>query len=149
MNYDTIIVGGGSSGCVTALRLVRDLGQRVLMLEAGPAPMNPIIHNPGRYMKNLAKDTYLSMHKMERQPQLDGRATIVPQGRVLGGGSSVNAMVYMRGQPADYDNWAENYGAEGWSYAELLPHFVAMEGNADLDTPAHGTKGPLKVTRPF
>ncbi|MDZ5450128.1 GMC family oxidoreductase [Labrys sp. ZIDIC5] len=149
MTYDTIIVGGGSSGCVTAMRLVRDLGQRVLMLEAGPARMNPIMHMPAGYMKYLAKDTYLTMHRMERQPQLDGRATIVPQGRVLGGGSSVNAMVYMRGQPADYDNWAENYGAEGWRYADILPHFIAMEGNADLDTPVHGTTGPLKVTRPL
>jgi choline dehydrogenase len=149
MNYDYIIVGGGSSGCVTAMRLVRDLGAKVLMLEAGPARMNPIMHMPAGYMKYLAKDDYLTMHRMERQPQLDGRATIVPQGRVLGGGSSVNAMVYMRGQPADYDNWADNYGAEGWSYADILPHFIAMEGNADLDTPVHGTTGPLKVTRPF
>ncbi len=146
-DYDYIVVGGGSSGCVTASRLVQDHGARVLLLEAGPAKPSPVLAMPAGYMKFLASDAYLTMHKSVPQPQLDGRAPIIPQGRVLGGGSAVNAMVYMRGQAADYDRWDRYLGqGSGWSYRDLLPHFKRQEDNDHLAGEFHGVGGPLKVS---
>ncbi|MGP4669599.1 GMC family oxidoreductase [Agrobacterium pusense] len=149
--FDYIIVGGGSSACVVAARLVKS-GARVLLLERGPAKANPIMHIPAGYMKFLAKDTYLAMHQTKPQPQLDGRGPIVPQGKVLGGGSAVNAMVYMRGQAADFDLWNELVTAPGskndgsWSYRDLLPYFKAQEDNDHLAGEYHGVGGPLKIS---
>lgn len=148
--YDYIIVGGGSAGLVAAAGLV-DAGAEVLLLERGGARTNPIMHFPAGYMKFLAKDTYLAMHQTEPQPQLDGRGPIVPQGKVLGGGSAVNAMVYMRGQPADYEDWntalrGAGNSDPGWGWDALLPHYVAQEDNDSLGGAAHGTSGPLKVS---
>ncbi|MBN9233964.1 MULTISPECIES: GMC family oxidoreductase [Phyllobacteriaceae] len=149
-DYDYIIVGGGSSGCVAAWRLVEEFGARVLLLEAGARRMSPLMHMPAGYMKYLGRDTYLDMHHMVPQPQLDGRSTIVPQARGLGGGSSVNAMVYMRGQAADYDNWADMLGTgHDWSWADMLEHFKVLENNDHLGAPAHGNAGPLNVSAPF
>ena len=146
-DYDYIVAGGGSSGCVTASRLVRDFGARVLLIEAGPERSSPILAMPAGYMKFLASDAYLTMHKSVPQPQLDGRAPIIPQGRVLGGGSAVNAMVYMRGQAADYDRWDRGIGqGSGWSYRDLLPHFKRQEDNDHLAGDFHGVGGPLKVS---
>ncbi len=149
--YDYIIVGGGSSACVVAEKLVRDGKARVLLLERGPAKANPIMSFPAGYMKFLAKDTYLAMHQTKPQPQLNGRGPIVPQGKVLGGGSTVNAMVYMRGQAADFDLWNELVMPEGsnddaWSYSDLLPHFKAQEDNDHLAGEYHGVSGPLKIS---
>lgn len=150
--FDYIIVGGGSSACVVAARLVADGGARVLLLERGPAKPNPIMNFPAGYMKFLAKDTYLAMHKTAPQPQLDGRGPIVPQGKVLGGGSTVNAMVYMRGQAADFDLWNELVTVPGannngdWSYRDLLPYFKAQEDNDHLAGEFHGVGGPLKIS---
>ncbi|NVP58673.1 GMC family oxidoreductase [Mycoplana rhizolycopersici] len=150
--YDYIIVGGGSSACVVAARLVRDGKARVLMLERGPRKANPILHFPAGYMKFLAKDTYLSMHQTKPQDQLNGRGPIVPQGKVLGGGSTVNAMVYMRGQAADYDRWNEAVTEPGsnndgaWSYRDILPYFKAQEDNDHLGGEFHGVGGPLKIS---
>ena len=144
--FDTIIIGGGSAGCVVASRLVAEHGARVLLIEAGPRRVSRILAMPAGYMKFLARDTYLTMHKVVPQPQLDGRAPIVPQAKVLGGGSAVNAMVYIRGQAEDYDAWDEALGAAGWSYKDLLPHFVRQEGNDHLGRPYHGVSGPLKVS---
>jgi choline dehydrogenase len=144
--YDYIVVGGGSSGCVTATRLVRDHGARVLLLEAGPARGSRLLAMPAGYMKYLAKDTYLTMHRTVPQPQLGGRAPIIPQGRLLGGGSAVNAMVYMRGNAADYDGWDRQLGGAGWSYRDLLPYFRRQEDNDHLNDDFHGCGGPLKVS---
>ena len=149
--YDYIIVGGGSSACVVAAKLVREGRAKVLLLERGPAKANPIMHFPAGYMKFLAKDTYLSMHQTKPQPQLNGRGPIVPQGKVLGGGSTVNAMVYMRGQAADFDLWNELATSEGsndgaWSYADLLPYFKEQEDNDHLAGEFHGVGGPLKIS---
>ncbi len=149
--YDYIIIGGGSSACVVAAKLVREGKAKVLMLERGPAKANPIMHFPAGYMKFLAKDTYLAMHQTKAQPQLDGRGPIVPQGKVLGGGSTVNAMVYMRGQAADFDLWNELSTPEGsnddaWSYRDLLPYFKAQEDNDHLAGEFHGVGGPLKIS---
>ncbi len=151
-HYDYIIVGGGSSACVVAARLVTDGKARVLVLERGPRKANPIMHYPAGYMKFLAKDTYLQLHKTKPQPQLDGRGPIVPQGKVLGGGSTVNAMVYMRGQAADYDRWNEAVTEPGvnndgaWSYRDMLPHFKRQEDNDHLGGEFHGVGGPLKIS---
>ncbi len=144
--HDYIVVGGGSAGCVAATRLVRDHGARVLLLEAGPARGSRLLSMPAGYMKYLAKDTYLTMHRTVPQPQLSGRAPIIPQGRLLGGGSAVNAMVYMRGNAADYDGWDRLLGGAGWSYRDLLPFFRRQEDNDHLSDDFHGCGGPLKVS---
>ncbi len=147
--FDYIIAGGGSSACVAATRLVRDHGARVLLLERGPAKYDWLMRMPAGYIKYLARDKFLEMHKAVPQPQLDGRAPIMPQAKVLGGGSSVNAMVYMRGQREDYDNWDAFLGGNsGWSYADMLASFRGMEGNTRLSDAYHGTGGPLQVSDP-
>jgi choline dehydrogenase len=144
--FDYIIVGGGSAGCAVASRLVAEHNARVLLIEAGPRKTSRILAMPAGYMKFLARDTYLTMHKTVPQPQLEGRAPIVPQAKVLGGGSAVNAMVYIRGQAEDFDAWNEAMGGAGWSYRDLLPHFIKQEGNDHLGKPYHGVDGPLKVS---
>jgi choline dehydrogenase len=147
--YDFIIAGGGSSACVAATRLVRDFGYRVLMIERGPAAIASIMRMPAGYMKYLAREDFLEMHETLPQPRIGGRAPIVPQAKVLGGGSAVNAMVYMRGQREDYDSWNAYLGeGSGWSYEDVLPHFRAMERNAKFNNAYHGINGELLVSDP-
>jgi len=148
-SYDFIIAGGGSSGCVAATRLVREFGCRVLLIERGPARTPAVMRMPAGYMKYLARDDFLEMHRTVPQERLGGRAPIVPQAKVLGGGSAVNAMVYMRGQREDYDGW-EAYlgGGSGWSYADVLPHFKALERNTKFNNIYHGIDGDLLVSDP-
>ncbi len=147
--YDYIVVGGGSSGCVAATRLVRDRGARVLLIERGQERQPRLMQMPAGYMKYLAREDYLEMHATVAQAQLDGRAPVVPQARLLGGGSSVNAMVYMRGQREDYDGWDAFLGGNsGWSYADVLPSFKGMERNTKLNDEYHGIAGPLWVSDP-
>ncbi|RJS93040.1 GMC family oxidoreductase [Salinisphaera sp. Q1T1-3] len=145
-HYDYVVVGGGSSACVAAARLVREADARVLILEAGPAKSNPIMAMPAGYMKFLAKDTYLTMHQTEGQEALAGRGPVVPQARVLGGGSTVNAMVYMRGDRADYADWNAHSDGVDWSFDTLLPYFTRQEDNDHLGAPHHGTAGSLKIS---
>lgn len=148
-DYDFVIAGGGSAASVAAMRLVRDFGFTVLLLERGPAKTNRVMAMPAGYMKYLAQDTFLEMHKTVPQPQLGGRAPIVPVGRALGGGSAVNAMVYMRGQAEDYDGWAAGMGnAVDWSYADMLPHFTGVEANARFNDRYHGIGGNLRISDP-
>lgn len=147
--FDFVICGGGSAASVAAYRLVKDYGFSVLILERGPKTTNRVMAMPAGYMKYLAEDTFLEMHKTVPQPQLNGRAPIVPQARVLGGGSAVNAMVYMRGQKEDYDGWAAGLGNDrDWSYADMLPHFRALEANARFNDQYHGIAGRLRVSEP-
>jgi choline dehydrogenase len=147
--FDFIIAGGGSAASVAAMRLVREFGYSVLLLERGPRRTNAIMAMPAGYMKYLARDTFLEMHQTVPQPQLGGRAPIVPVARVLGGGSAVNAMVYMRGQREDYDGWAATLDAGGaWSYRDLLPHFTGIEANARFNNRWHGIAGRLRVSDP-
>lgn len=152
-DYDYIVVGGGSSGCVTAARLVADFGARVLLLESGPSNAHPLLKMPAGFVKMLSGSKYLTFHQTTPQPQLDGRVHEVPQGHVLGGGSSVNAMVYMRGRPSDYAHWDQAAGGPasniGWGWDDLLPYYTKQECNQSLAGPAHGTEGPLAVSNPL
>jgi len=146
MDYDYIIVGSGPSGCVAASRLVRDHGAKVLMLEAGPRNNHPLLKMPAGFIKMLTGSKYLTFQETIPQPQLNGRVHQVPQGQVLGGGSTVNAMVYMRGRPSDYDQWNKAGGAVGWGWDDLLPHYIRQERNQSLADPAHGIDGPMSVS---
>jgi len=148
-SFDFVIVGGGSAACVAAMRLVRDYDMRVLILERGPADTNAIMEMPAGYMKYLARDTFLEMHHTVAHDSLGGRSPIVPVASALGGGSAVNAMVYMRGQRQDYDGWAQTIGeSHEWSYADMLPHFTRIEANSTFNDAYHGVDGPLKVSYP-
>lgn len=146
MEFDYIVAGGGSAGCLAAGRLAQQHGARVLLLEQGPSDRNPLIHMPAGYIKLLGRRDCMTFHSPTPDPGLDGRAPVIPQGRVLGGGSSVNAMVYIRGQREDYDAWEELTGDPGWGFEQLLPYFIRMEGNATFGGPLHGVDGPLKVS---
>jgi choline dehydrogenase-like flavoprotein len=147
--YDFIIAGGGSAACAAAMRLVRDFGFTVMILERGPRDTARLLRMPAGYLRYLNRDDFLEMHRTVAQPQLGGRAPIVPVGRVLGGGSAVNAMVYMRGQKEDYDGWANWLASnEDWSYADLLPHFKALERNSRFNNAWHGAGGNLRVSDP-
>ncbi len=147
MQYDYIVVGGGSSGCVTASRLVREFGATVLLLEGGWPDKHPYIRMPAGFVRTVLKSNrFVTPHVSEPQPALDGRVITVLQGNVLGGGSSVNAMTYTRGTREDYDGWDRGIGSRGWGWNDLLPHFVRLEGNQRLGAPNHGVGGPLKVS---
>ena len=144
MVYDYVIVGGGSSGCVLASRLSELPDARVLLLEAGPADTDRFIHLPvGFYRMTAGPLTW--GYRTAPLGQADGREMIFPQGRVLGGGSSINAMVYARGHALDYDEWAREEGCVGWSYADVLPYFRRAEDNERFANRFHGTGGPLGV----
>lgn len=141
--FDYIVIGGGSAGCVVTNRLV-SAGHRVLLLEAGPPDNTPYIHTPATFVRVIGtKRTWV--YETEPQAAAAGRTMYVPQGRTLGGGSSVNAMVYIRGTPADYDGWRDN-GCPGWGWSDVLPAFRRAERNQRLAGPLHGTDGPLAVS---
>jgi choline dehydrogenase-like flavoprotein len=142
--YDYIIVGGGSAGCALAGRLSEDESMRVLLLEAGPRDWHPYIHLPVCYYKTT-KGGLTWEFDLAPQTHQAGITPAFTQARVLGGGSSINAQVYIRGSAADYDGWVE-MGCPGWSYAEVLPYFRRSEANESLSTPYHGTEGPLSVS---
>jgi choline dehydrogenase-like flavoprotein len=149
--YDHIVIGGGSSGCVAAARLVAG-GARVLLLEAGHSHRHPLLDMPPGIFKMINGSKFMRYHQTAPQPHLNGRVHDIPQGNVLGGGSSVNAQVYMRGRPSDYDQWDAELRGEndypGWGWRDVLPHFRAMEGNNRLCDERHGADGPLLVSDP-
>ncbi|MBX4890467.1 GMC family oxidoreductase N-terminal domain-containing protein [Rhizobium bangladeshense] len=148
-NFDFVIAGGGSAACVAAMRLVRDFGFSVLIVERGPRDTARLMSFPAGYMKYLARDDFLEMHHTVPQPQLGGRGPIVPVASALGGGSAVNAMVYMRGQKEDYDGWAAHLGnGSEWSYEDMLPHFKGIEANSRFNNRYHGISGNLRVSEP-
>lgn len=144
--YDHIVVGGGSGGCVVAARLAR-AGNRVLLLEAGPRDRSPLLAVPGATaFGSSAKRFNWSFHT-EPQARLGGRRLYLPQGRVLGGGSSINGLIYTRGMPQDYDAWRDEAGCTGWGYTDVLPFFRQSETNERGAGTYHGGNGPLPVTR--
>lgn len=142
--YDFIVIGAGSAGCVLANRLSADPASRVLLLEAGGHDWNPFIHMPGGLPKLATAHDINWEYETEPEPNLDGRRLYWPRGRVLGGSSSINAMIYMRGQPQDYDGWAAA-GCEGWSWREVLPFFLKAEDQARGPSALHAVGGPLRV----
>ncbi|WOH53385.1 GMC family oxidoreductase [Bradyrhizobium sp. sBnM-33] len=143
--YDYIVAGGGSAGCVLASRLSEDPGVRVLLIESGQRDSDKYIHIPATFFKVLEKGRDALFYFSEPEKGLNGRPSIVPQGHVLGGGSSVNAMVYIRGSRQDYDTWAQ-MGCRNWGYEKVLPVFRDLENNQRLSGEFHGTDGELTVS---
>jgi choline dehydrogenase len=145
--YDYIIVGAGSAGCVLATRLTEAPGVRVLLLEAGRRDNSWRIDMPSAVGGLLSSDRFNWNYVSEPEPFLEGRRLTHPRGRVLGGSSSINGMVYIRGHALDYDGWARG-GAPGWSYADVLPYFRRAEQHLHGSDPYHGSDGPLCVFAP-
>ncbi|MBY3360165.1 alanine-phosphoribitol ligase [Rhizobium laguerreae] len=142
--FDYIVVGGGSAGCVLAARLSEDSDARVCVIEAGDRDKNPLIHMPVGFAKMTTGPLTWGL---ETVPQKHAMNRVIPyaQAKVLGGGSSINAEVYTRGHPSDYDRW-EQEGAEGWGFSQIQKYFLRAEGNTAYSGPLHGTGGPLAVS---
>ncbi|WP_372573647.1 GMC family oxidoreductase [Ruegeria jejuensis] len=150
--FDHIVIGGGSAGAAAAAKLVNKGNCHVLVLEAGHSHRHPLLDMPPGIFKMINGSKFMRYHRTEPQHHLDGRVHDIPQGHVLGGGSSVNAQVYMRGRPSDYDAWddllRQNNDGVGWGWDDVLPYFVGMEGNNRFANELHGTDGPLLVSDP-
>ncbi len=144
MEFDYLIVGGGSAGCTLAARLSEDPNVRVGLLEAGPADRSPLVHCPAGIALLARTGGANWAFETVPQPGLNGRRGYQPRGKVLGGSSSINAMVYVRGHRSDYDGWAAE-GNPGWSYDEVLPYFRKAEHNERGADAFHGSGGPLNV----
>ncbi|MEO1291227.1 MAG: choline dehydrogenase, partial [Pseudomonadota bacterium] len=149
MEADFVIVGSGSAGSALAARL-GESGASVLVLEFGGSDWGPLIQMPGALSFPMNMDRYNWGYVSEPEPHLGGRQIIAPRGKVIGGSSSINGMVYVRGHALDYDHWAES-GADGWAYADVLPYFLKMEnwssGGHGGDPEWRGSGGPLHVSR--
>jgi len=143
--FDYIVTGAGSAGCVVAARLSEGGRYRVLLLEAGGNDSNPWIHVPMGYPKVYANPQFNWMYESEPEPGLMGRRLYQPRGRVLGGTSAINGMVYMRGNSADYDEWRQR-GCVGWDWDGVLPYFKKAEDQENGANTFHGVGGPLRVS---
>ncbi len=143
--FDYIVVGAGSAGCVLAGRLSEDPRTRVLLLEAGPADRSIWIHLPIGYGKTMWSPVYNWCYSTDAEPNMHGRRIYWPRGKTLGGSSSINGLIYIRGQREDYDHWAA-LGNEGWGYDDVLPYFIRSEGNVRGAGALHGADGPLRVS---
>src|SRR5262249_46302170 len=141
--FDYIIIGAGAAGCVLANRLTEDPNCRVLLLEAGGEDDHPAIRIPAFYGR-LQDSSCDWGDRSVPQPNLCGRRLYIPQGRVLGGSSSINYLIYIRGNRGDYDGWRD-LGNKGWGYDDVLPYFLRSEGNQNLAGQYHGIAGPLIV----
>ena len=143
LHADYVIVGAGSAGCVLAARLSED-GARVVLLEAGPSDWHPMIHVPAGALHLRANPLVNWNYYAEAEEGTANRSLHWPRGRVLGGTSSINGMLYVRGNPADYDGWAQ-MGCRGWSYADVLPYFKESEHYVSANSDYRGKGGPLLV----
>lgn len=149
MNADYVIIGAGSAGCAIAYRLA-EAGKQVLVIEHGGSDAGPFIQMPAALSYPMNMKMYDWGLKSEPEPHLGGRQLATPRGKVIGGSSSINGMIYVRGHAKDFDHWAES-GAQGWAYADVLPYFKRMEnwhsGGHGGDKAWRGDKGPLHITR--
>ncbi len=148
-SYDYIIVGAGSAGCVLANKLGADTRTSILILEAGPLDRDLMIHMPAGVYKAYRDPRINWNYLTEDEPELFERNVDMPRGKVVGGSSSINSMVYMRGHPLDYDRWADECGLKEWRYADCLPYFKAGETSNRGGDDWRGDRGPLGVTRGF
>src|SRR5690242_3094511 len=146
-DYDYIIVGAGSAGCVLANRLSADPKTRVLLLEAGGRDNWIWFHIPVGYLFAIGNPRSDWMYKTEAEPGLNGRSLNYPRGKVIGGSSAINAMIYMRGQAADYDHWRQ-MGLEGWGWSDVLPYFIRQEDHFAGASEFHGAGGEWRVDTP-
>ena len=146
-NYKTdyIVVGAGSSGCVLANRLSKNADNKVILLEAGKKDTNPWIHIPVGYFRTMHNPAVDWCYETENDPGLNGRSLKWPRGKVLGGSSSLNGLLYVRGQPEDYDRW-QQMGNSGWSWDQVLPYFIKSEHQERITDEFHGQDGPLTVS---
>ncbi len=145
VTFDYIVVGAGSAGCVLADRLTASGRHRVLLLEAGGHDRNIWIHIPLGYGKLFSNAKVNWLYSSEPEPELDGRRIVQPRGKVLGGSSSINGLLYVRGQPADFDHWRQ-LGNAGWSFEDVLPYFRRAEDQERGEDSLHGVGGPLAVS---
>lgn len=147
MEFDFVIVGGGSSGCVLANRLSEDPANKVLLLEAGGRDKSILFHWPAGFAK-MTKGVASWGWSTVPQRNMNNRELWFTQAKVIGGGSTINAQIYTRGNAKDYDSWVDDGGCEGWSYREVLPYFKRGEGNDRFHDDYHGIEGPLGVSAP-
>ena len=145
-NFDYIIIGAGSAGCVLANRLTANQNNKVLLLEAGGKDTNPWIHIPGGYFKTMHNPNTDWCFKTEKEAGCGNREMNYPRGKTLGGSSSINGMLYIRGQSNDYNYWRQ-LGNVGWSWDDVLPYFIKSEDNQDGKNDFHGVGGPIKVEK--
>jgi choline dehydrogenase len=143
--YDFIVTGAGSAGCAVAGRLAESGRYRVLLLEAGPPDRNPWIHIPLGYGKTYIDPRVNWKFETEPQPQMANRRLYLPRGKTLGGSSSINGMIYIRGHHGDYDEWRQR-GCVGWDWDSVLPYFRKAENQTRGGDAFHGTGGPLQVS---